>query len=124
MYNILELRGKSQDELLRIAEDLGVKKAKSLAPDALIYAILDQQAIVTSVDKKDDSKAKKQRARITKKVVSEEGGISVIEKTIVPESQPEKKVVVSTPKVQESAPKKDSVATENTKDIKRSRKAR
>lgn len=119
MYNILELRGKSQDELLRIAEDLGVKKAKSLAPDALIYAILDQQAIVTSVDKKDESKAKKQRARITKKVVSEEGGISVIEKTIVPESQPEKKVVVSTPKVQESAPKKDSVATENTKDIKK-----
>ena len=119
MYNILELRGKSQDELLRIAEDLGVKKAKSLAPDALIYAILDQQAIVTSVDKKDDNKAKKQRARITKKVVSEEGGINVIEKTVVTEVKPEKKVVVSTPKVQELAPKKDSVVTENTKDVKK-----
>ncbi len=117
MYNILELRGKSQDELLRIAEDLGVKKAKSLAPDALIYAILDQQAIVTSVDKKDDSKVKKQRARITKKVVSEEGGISVIEKTIVSESKPEKKVVAPAIKAQETVPQKDSVATENTKEL-------
>ena len=52
MYNILELRRKSQDELLQIAQELGVKKASNLAPDALIYAILDQQAIVTSVDKK------------------------------------------------------------------------
>ena len=56
MYNILELRRKSQDELLHIAQELGVKKANTLAPDALIYAILDQQAIVTSVDKKDDVK--------------------------------------------------------------------
>ena len=92
MYNILELRSKSQDELLHIAQELGVKKANSLAPDALIYAILDQQAIVTSVDKKDDGKAKKQRARIAKKVVSEEGGISVIEKTKVDsDSKSEKK---------------------------------
>ena len=60
MYNILELRSKSQDELLRIAQELGVKKANSLAPDALVYAILDQQAIVTSVDKKEESKTKKQ----------------------------------------------------------------
>lgn len=80
MYNILELRRKSQDELLQIAQELGVKKANSLAPDALIYAILDQQAIVTSVDKKDDGKAKKQRTRIAKKVVTEEGGINVIER--------------------------------------------
>ena len=119
MYNILELRGKSQDELLRIAEDLGVKKAKSLAPDALIYAILDQQAIVTSVEKKDDGKAKKQRVRVAKKVVSEEGGISVIEKTIVSESKPEKKVVAPAIKAQETVPQKDSVATENTKELKK-----
>ncbi len=89
MYNILELRRKSQDELLQIAQELGVKKANTLAPDALIYAILDQQAIVTSVDKKDDSKIKKQRTRIAKKVVTEEGGINVIERKPV-----EKKEVV------------------------------
>ena len=89
MYNILELRRKSQDELLQIAQELGVKKANTLAPDALIYAILDQQAIVTSVDKKDDSKIKKQRTRIAKKVVTEEGSINVIERKPV-----EKKEVV------------------------------
>ena len=80
MYNILELRRKTQEELLRIAQELGVKKASNLASDQLIYAILDQQAIVTSVDKKIDNKEKKQRARITKKVVTEEDGIKVVEK--------------------------------------------
>ena len=80
MYNILELRGKSQDELLRIAQELGVKKASNLAHDTLIYAILDQQAIVTSVDKKEDKQPKKQRARITKTVVTDEAGIGATEK--------------------------------------------
>ena len=78
MYNILELRRKTQEELLRIAQELGVKKASNLASDQLIYAILDQQAIVTSVDKKIDNKEKKQRTRITKKVVTEEDAIKGI----------------------------------------------
>ena len=39
MYNILELRRKTQEELLRIAQELGVKKASNLASDQLIYAI-------------------------------------------------------------------------------------
>ena len=110
MYNILELRSKSQDELLRIAQELGVKKANSLAPDALVYAILDQQAIVTSVDKKDESKAKKQRARIAKKVVTEEGGISVIEKTITTEPKADKKSVESPSVVANTTPKEPIVA--------------
>ena len=115
MYNILELRSKSQDELLRIAQELGVKKANSLAPDALVYAILDQQAIVTSVDKKDESKAKKQRARIAKKVVAEEGGISVIEKTITTEPKADKKSVESPSVVANTTPKEPIVA-EKTKE--------
>ena len=110
MYNILELRSKSQDELLRIAQELGVKKANSLAPDALVYAILDQQAIVTSVDKKDESKAKKQRARIAKKVVTEEGGISVIEKTITTEPKADKKSVELPSVVANTTPKEPIVA--------------
>ena len=110
MYNILELRSKSQDELLRIAQELGVKKANSLALDALVYAILDQQAIVTSVDKKDESKAKKQRARIAKKVVTEEGGISVIEKTITTEPKADKKSVESPSVVANTTPKEPIVA--------------
>ena len=126
MYNILELRRKSQDELLQIAQELGVKKANSLAPDALIYAILDQQAIVTSVDKKDDGKAKKQRTRIAKKVVTEEGGINVIErkpveKKEVVENKPEKKefVVVANIELAKEQPAKNSVADSKPKENKK-----
>ncbi len=126
MYNILELRRKSQDELLQIAQELGVKKANSLAPDALIYAILDQQAIVTSVDKKDDGKAKKQRTRIAKKVVTEEGGINVIErkpveKKEVVENKPEKKesAVVANIEPAKEQPAKNSVTDSKPKENKK-----
>ncbi|MGM9805332.1 MAG: transcription termination factor Rho [Candidatus Aphodosoma sp.] len=62
MYNILELRDKSQEELLSVAKELGVKKADKLSPDALVYAILDQQAIVQAADAKNDKpKIKKKR---------------------------------------------------------------
>ena len=108
MYNILELRRKNQDELLQIAQELGVKKANSLAPEALIYAILDQQAIVTSVDKKDDSKAKKQRTRITKTVVTDESGINVVERKPI-----EKKEVV-----ENKTEKKEAVIVANTEPVK------
>ena len=127
MYNILELIRKSQYELLQIAQELGVKKASNLAPDALIYAILDQQAIVTSVDKKDENKAKKQRTRIAKKVVTEEGGINVIErKTIekkeVVENKLEKKeatTVVNNELLKEQ-PVKESVTENKPKENKKS----
>ena len=97
MYNILELKGKSQDELLRIAQELGVRKASNLSHNDLVYAILDQQAIVTSVDKKDDKQAKKPRARIAKTIVTDEAGIGIIEKKKVAsaDSKNEPKVVVS-----------------------------
>lgn len=108
MYNILELRRKSQDELLQIAQELGVKKTSNLAPDALIYAILDQQAIVTSVDKKDDSKTKKQRTRIAKKVVAEEGDINVTERKVV-----EKKEVV-----ENRQEKKETIVAINVEQVK------
>ena len=131
MYNILELRRKNQDELLQIAQELGVKKANSLAPEALIYAILDQQAIVTSVDKKDDSKAKKQRTRITKKVVTDESGINVverkpIEKKEVVENKTEKKeavIVANTEPVKEQPAKKTVVENKPKDNIKLNNKA-
>lgn len=131
MYNILELRRKNQDELLQIAQELGVKKANSLAPEALIYAILDQQAIVTSVDKKDDSKAKKQRTRITKTVVTDESGINVverkpIEKKEVVENKTEKKeavIVANTEPVKEQPAKKTVVENKPKDNIKLNNKA-
>ncbi len=126
MYNILELRRKSQAELLQIAQELGVKKPNNLAPDALIYAILDQQAIVTSVDKKDDNKSKKQRTRIAKKVVTEEGGINVVErkpveKKEVVENKPEKteKTVVANIESAKEQPAKNIVVENKPKEKKK-----
>lgn len=58
MYNILELRGKNYDELLSVAKELGIKKAEKLTSDALVYAILDQQAIVQASDTKQQNKKK------------------------------------------------------------------
>ena len=46
MYNIEELRIRLLSELKEIAEELGVKNSKSLKKDELVYAILDQQAII------------------------------------------------------------------------------
>ena len=46
MYNIEELRIRLLSELKEIAEELGVKNSKNLKKDELVYAILDQQAII------------------------------------------------------------------------------
>ena len=46
MYNIEELRIRLLSELKEIAEELSVKNFKSLKKDELVYAILDQQAIL------------------------------------------------------------------------------
>ena len=101
---------------MRIAQELGVKKANTLAPDTLVYAILDQQAIVTSVDKKEEGKTKKQRARITKKVVTEEGGIGVIEKTTTAEPKANKKAAESPVVVASDTTTKEPIVAEKTKE--------
>jgi len=46
MYNIEELRIRLISELKEIAEELGVKNSKTLKKDELVYAILDQQAVI------------------------------------------------------------------------------
>lgn len=46
MYNIEELRIRLLSELKEIADELSVKNFKSLKKDELVYAILDQQAIL------------------------------------------------------------------------------
>src|SRR5574344_404792 len=58
MYNILQLREKDQDELRAIATNMGIKDAKSLNRDKLIYAILDEQAISASSSPANNSESK------------------------------------------------------------------
>ncbi len=75
MYNILELNEKLLPELKAIAKDLGLKRIDSLKKEELVYKILDQQAIIGSLDKAKttDNQPKEKRVRITvKKETTEE----------------------------------------------------
>ncbi|MDR1379909.1 MAG: transcription termination factor Rho [Tannerella sp.] len=65
-YNILELNEKQLSELQEIAENLGVKKAKSLQKEELVYKILDEQAISWAgiqVEKEKEKEARKKEKR-------------------------------------------------------------
>ncbi|MDD2241668.1 MAG: transcription termination factor Rho [Bacteroidales bacterium] len=65
MYDIIELKAKSLDELLAIAEKLNIAKAKSFSQEDLVYKILDEQAI-QAVDKPIEKPKRKPRERIAK----------------------------------------------------------
>ncbi len=65
MYGILELKAKSVEELVKIAEDLKIKKAASIPTEDLIYKILDEQAIQS----KENPRPKRVRTRIVKQIV-------------------------------------------------------
>jgi transcription termination factor Rho len=70
-YNILELNEKQLSELQEIAQNLGIKKAKSLPKEDLIYKILDEQAISWAgmqVEKKKEKDARKKEKRVQKVV--------------------------------------------------------
>ena len=47
-YNILQLKEMDQSNLVALAKELGLKKVDKLDKDALVYQILDQQAIVNA----------------------------------------------------------------------------
>lgn len=71
MYNILELREKSMEELISIASGLGIRSAKTFTKENLVYAIIDQQAIAASSatkEKQEKQPEKKIRTRHTKPV--------------------------------------------------------
>lgn len=70
MYNIQQLEEKTLEELQSIALEMGLKLKDSISQQELIYAVLDQQAIVLS---KETTPQRRKRARIiTKKIVPEE----------------------------------------------------
>lgn len=69
-FTILQLNAKTLPELTEIAKGLGLKVASSIKKEALIYAILDQQAIDNSQRKMAASEAQtapKKRTRIQAK---------------------------------------------------------
>ncbi len=66
MLDIIELSNKSQEELVAIAKELNVRKPESLDKEALVYAILDEQAIQSK-----ESPAKQRQTRKKKEKVKE-----------------------------------------------------
>jgi len=50
-YNIVQLTTKSLPELVEIAKELGLTKTESLAKDAIVYRILDEQAVQSASKK-------------------------------------------------------------------------
>ena len=67
MLDIIELSSKSQEELVAIAKELNVRKPESLDKEALVYAILDEQAIQSK-----ESPAKQRQTRKKKEKVKED----------------------------------------------------
>lgn len=59
MYDILVLNQKQKEELFEIAETLKLKKYKNLSKEDLIYRILDEQAIQSVSNNKNDKANKK-----------------------------------------------------------------
>jgi len=87
MYDILQLNDLLVPELLEIAEQLKLTAVKKLDKQALIYKILDKQAVLTSKVKeevKDEKPARKKRIVKTTTANSTEEAIV--------ESEPEEKV--------------------------------
>jgi len=69
MYNIQQLEEKTLEELQSIAHEMGLKIENLTSQQELIYAVLDQQAIMLP---KDVAPRKKRARIVTKKVVVEE----------------------------------------------------
>ena len=63
MYDILELNQKSIEELRAIADDLKLKKINSLEKEALIYRIIDEQAIKGIAEKESEKPTKRGRKK-------------------------------------------------------------
>ena len=79
MYNILQLKAKQLPELQEIAKERNIKKASNLDFDALVYAILDQQAVDKAL-KPVEQAAKPKRARIKRTLIAEEEAAAAVAK--------------------------------------------
>ena len=79
MYNILQLKAKQLPDLQEIAKEMNIKKASNLDFDALVYAILDQQAVDKAL-KPVEQAAKPKRARIKRTLIAEEEAAAAVAK--------------------------------------------
>ncbi|MFT4023431.1 MAG: transcription termination factor Rho [Flavihumibacter sp.] len=112
MYDILQLNDMLVPELLDIAEQLKVPQAKKMDKQALIYKILDVQAISASEVKTPDAE-KGKRKRIVKATTANSTEEAIVESDEKPAKPEPRKTVVK---------KEDPVAKEERPVAKRGRK--
>ncbi len=98
MYDIIELSGKTKEELYAIAKDLNISRPQSIAPEDLIYTILDEQAIQSH----ENPRQKKQRQRIKASGKGQAPVSSSANESVAPAS--DEKNAAQTDTGQESAP--------------------
>lgn len=74
-FNILQLNAKSEAELRAIAGEMGIKIPNSMSKNQMVYAILDEQAVIGAQAKttaqQSNQEDKKKRQRITVKKTTE-----------------------------------------------------
>lgn len=93
MYKIFELRAKSLEELIEIAESLEISKAKKLEKEELIYTIIDHMAAKDAAN----TKPAKKRGRPAKKAKQEETAATE-GLAGQPEAKAEDETIAKTPK--------------------------
>ncbi len=103
MYDIIELSGKSLEELYAIAETLNISKVKSYSQQDLVYKILDEQAI------QGVGRVRRPRTRITTSHKVEHVVLDTKHKVVLPKNEEK-------PAVEEMKP---VVKTEVADDVKR-----
>lgn len=109
-YNILQLNAKTEAELREIAGEMGIKIPNSMSKNQMIYAILDEQAVVSSQRKATaQPEEKKKRARMQVKKATDtksETKPEEIEKTEKESVKPTPKEIKKqeTPAVAEAVP--------------------
>ncbi len=95
MYDIIELSGKSLEELYAIAETLNISKVKSFSKEDLVYKILDEQAI------QGVGRVRRPRTRITTSHKVEHVVLDAKHKAVLPKTE-EKPAVENVKPVEKS----------------------
>ncbi len=113
-FNILQLNAKQMPELQEVAKELGLKVSSSTTKEELIYAILDQQAVVGSQNKtlvsnevKKTERKKRVRTQPKNEEVTEKAAdkAEVVAPKVATEEKPEpvKKTRAAAPKQKQEA---------------------